>query len=206
MKKQELNYYNEFIKNIDICTQMATILKEYISNFNYGEANQTENYVHKLENDADINLHNILNYLIKDFLPPIDREDVVMLANKIDDLADSIDEIVINLDILNVVYLRHDINNFIDLICENCNNLKEIMQKFKTHKKYEEVKELIIHTNKLEETGDKLYQDAIRTLYQKEKNPVEILKWHTMYNSLENCIDLCESIANAVEEIIMKNA
>ena len=205
MKKEELNYYNEFVVNIDICSHMVHILKEYIASFNYGEAGQTESLVHKLENDADHNLHNILNYLIKDFLPPIDREDIVRLANKIDDLADSIDEVVINIDILNVVYLRNDIKDFIELISQNCINLKAIMEKFKNKKSYPEVRELIIKTNKLEEIGDKMFQNAIRNLYQKEKNPVEILKWHTIYNSLEACVDLCEEVANTVEEIMMKN-
>ena len=51
----------------------------------------------------------ILKYLIKDFLPPIEREDIIMLSNLIDDTIDCIDEVVINIDILTVVYLRNDI-------------------------------------------------------------------------------------------------
>ena len=206
MKKEELNYYDEFVKNADIAVEMTAILKRYITNFDYNESEEIEREVHKLENDADKNLHNILNYLIKDFLPPIEREDIVMLANKIDDVIDNIDEIVIDLDILDISNLRDDFNEFIDLICEICLNIKNMLDKFKNTKKIEEVQQLVVHTNNLEERGDRLFENAIRNLYKYEKNPIEISKWYKIYECLENCFDSCECVANCVEEIIMKNA
>jgi len=47
--------------------------------------------VHQIENEADKNLHEIINYLIKDFLPPIEREDIITLSHRIDDVIDCID-------------------------------------------------------------------------------------------------------------------
>ena len=90
MKKQELNYYDEFIKNIEIAYQISNILKEYIDKFKTEDSEEIEQKVHKLENDADYNLHNLKNYLVKDFLPPIEREDIILLVNKIDDVIDNL--------------------------------------------------------------------------------------------------------------------
>ena len=59
MKKQELNYYDEFIKNIEIAYQISNILKEYIDKFKTEDSEEIEQKVHKLENDADYNLHNL---------------------------------------------------------------------------------------------------------------------------------------------------
>lgn len=206
MKRQELNYYDEFIKNVEIALEMSMILRDYANDFDYNKSEEIEAKVHKFENDADQNLHTILNYLIKDFLPPIEREDIVMLVNKIDDVVDNIDEIVINLDILDVTNLREDFKEFADLIYKICLNQKEMLLKFKNLKKYEEIQEMVVNTNKLEELGDKLYGQAIRNLYHTEKNPIEISKWHTLYECLENCFDSCESVANCIEAIIMKNS
>ena len=205
MRKKELNYYDEFIKNVEIAFEISSILDKYAEEFDYNMAKQIEESVHKLENDADLNLHNILNYLIKDFLPPIEREDIILLVNKIDDVVDSIDEIVINLNILDVNALREDFKEFTSLINKTCDIMKEMMVKFKNIKNYEEIKEKIVYINKLEESGDKLYEKAIKNLYKNEKDPIEISKWHTIYNSLENSFDTCEYVANCVEEIIMKN-
>ena len=205
MKKKELNYYNEFIKNVDICCEISNILKKHIENFQNEDARETEKIVHKLENDADLNMHNIKNYLIKDFLPPIEREDIILLVNKIDDAVDNLDEIIIDLNIFSIRELRDDFKDFAELICQISVKLKEVMNNFRDIKKYEQTKNLIIEINHLEEQGDKLYENAIKNLYITEQNPVEILKWHNIYGTLEDSIDSFENVADCVEEIIMKN-
>lgn len=205
MKKIELNYYDEFIKNADYALEISMILKDYIEHFDYNKSEQTENNVHQLENDADKNLHKILNYLITDFIPPIEREDIVALSHRIDDVIDSIDEVVINLDILNVIYLRNDFKAFADLIYQGCFDLKQMMLNFKNLKEYDETRKMVVSINKLEESGDKLYQQAIKNLYTSETNVIEIQKWHTIYNCVETCFDALENVANCVEEIILKN-
>lgn len=205
MKKKELNYFDEFIKNVDICCEISNIIKQHLNNFKNEDAKEIENIVHKLENDADLNLHNIKNYLIKDFLPPIEREDIVLLVNKIDDVVDNLDEIIIDLNIFNVNYLRDDFKEFVELICQMSIKLRDIMNSFKERKKYEQIINMIIEINGLEEQGDKLYENSIKNLYNTEQNPVEILKWHNIYTTLEEAIDSFESVADYIEEIIMKN-
>ena len=205
MKSKQLNYFDEFIKNADIALEISKVLKEYVDNFDANKSEETEMQVHQLENEADKNLHEILNYLIKDFLPPIEREDIIMLSNLIDDTIDCIDEVVINLDILNVTSLREDFKDFAELIYQCYVELKEMMQKLKRLKEYEETQKIVVNINRLEELGDKLYQQAIRNLYQYEKNSIEVSAWTIIYGSLENCFDACESVASSVEEILLKN-
>ena len=205
MREKDFNYYDEFIKNTEFALKISIILKEYVNCFNCEEVKTIENEVHKVENEADKNLHAITNYLIKDFLPPIEREDIIMLAHRIDDVIDCIDEVVINLDILNVKFLREDFKEFSDLIYQCCIELKQMMMELKNMKEYEKAKSVAININRLEEAGDKLYQQAIKNLYQFEKNPIEVSSWTIIYSSLENCFDACESVASCVEEILLKN-
>lgn len=205
-KKEELNYFDNFVKNANYALESAKILKEYIDNFDANKSIEKENMVHNLENEADKNQHLVLNYLIKDFLPPIDREDIIMLCHKIDDISDNIDEVVINIDILNVKKLRDDVKTFAELLLNACEKTTEMLNKFKNMKKFAEIKEIIIEINKLEEDGDKLYQDAIRNLYNNPKDSIEVITWTTLYNCLENCFDSCENVADCVEEILMKNS
>lgn len=205
MKKTEFNYYDEFIKNADFALEISMILKDYANNFDANKAKEIENEVHQIENEADKNLHEIINYLVKDFLPPIEREDIITLSHRIDDVIDCIDEVVINLDILNVKSLRIDFIEFSNLINSCCIDLKKMILNFKNIKDYEKTRELIVNINKIEELGDELYQKAIRNLYQSEKNPIEVSAWTIIYGSLEDCFDACESVASCIEEIILKN-
>ena len=205
MKKKELNNYDEFLKSGNIAAKMSAILKEYIENFNFEKADELQAQIHQYENEADDNLHYILSYLIKDFLPPIDREDIVALANKIDDMIDSIDELVISMDILDIREVRQGFNEFIILIDEMCQKQMELLQNFKEKKKFESIHQSVIEINHLEENGDKLFEKSIKNLFQNEKNAIEVLKWNTIYNCAENCFDSLENVANSIDEIMMKN-
>lgn len=204
-KLPKFNYYDEFIKNASIALEMSEILKEFINNFENNTAKEIEKQVHKLENDADENLHSVLNFLVKDFLPPIDRQDIIHLSKEIDDVIDYIDEIVINFNILNVYRLRENIHEFIDLISKMCILQKDMICKFKSSKKYEEVNELIIKINILEDEGDRLYEHAIRNLF-KENDLLEIIKWEKIYTYLEDCFDAFERVADTVGEVVLKNS
>ena len=201
----KLNYYDEFIKNADIALEMSEILKDFIINYDINKASEIKEKIHKLENNADENLHYILSYLVKDFLPPIDREDIISLINEIDDTIDGIDEIIIKLDIFNIVELRKDIYEFIDVINRLCITQKEMLNKFKTSKKYEDVNQLVIKVNHIEEEGDKLYQEGIKKVFI-GKNAVEMVKWEKIYAALENCIDTFERVANTIGKVVMINS
>lgn len=205
-KREELNYFDTFIKNSKYALDASIILKDFIYNFDIEKSNEIEKEVHNIENEADRNQHIILNYLVKDFLPPIDREDIITLSHRIDDVVDNIDEFVINLNILNVKSLRKDTKDFINLLQKCTDNLSRMLESFKNIKKYDEIKEGVIAINYIEEEGDKLYQDAIKELYANETNPIEVIKWTTLYNCLEDCFDSCEGVADCVEEILMKNS
>ncbi len=205
LKEKNFNYYDEFIKNANIAIEIATILKTHSENFDINNSTEVEEKVHKLENDADKNLHETIDYLVKDFLPPIEREDIVLLVNKIDDIIDYLDEIAINFNILNIVVLRDNFLEFMELFNKVSALLKEMLENFKDKKKHEEVYKYLIEINNIEENGDRLYEKAIKNLFTTEKDPIEIIKWNTIYNTLENGIDSFESVANTIGEIILKN-
>ena len=79
------------------------------------------------------------------------------------------------------------------------------MNKLKISKKYEEIHELVVEINKQEGEGDKIYENAVRNLFANETNSIEIIKWHKIYQCAEQVCDSCESLANTIGEVIMKN-
>ena len=76
----------------------------------------------------------------------------------------------------------------------------------KKSRKFEIIKERTVEINQLEEKADKVFEKAIKNLYSKEKNAIEVLRWTEMFKCLEDTIDACEHIADCVEDIIMKNS
>lgn len=203
---EEMNYYNEFIKNAELVYEEAKVLRDYISHFNASQSEEIKEKVHDIENEADKSQHNILNYLVKDFVPPIDREDIIKLCHEIDNVADSIDEVVININIYKIRTLMDDVGKYIDLLNEMTECMVHLMQEFKGTKKRDQLSELIVKINNLEEDGDSLFQNSIKRLYDSPTDPIEVIKWTTIYNCFENCYDAMEHVSDVVDEVIMKNS
>lgn len=205
-KKENYNYFEEFIKMSNNIVESAQILNETLEEYNLKEAQDNSLRVHNLENNTDDIVHNIKNYLIKDFLPPIDREDINEIGNELDNIQDEIDEILINFDILNITLIRINTYEFGKLLLECCLIVKEAMNELKKFKKANTIKEKIIQLNKLEEDGDRLYEKSMKELYMTESNPIEIMKWTTIFNHFEDAVDACEHLANVLEDTLLQNA
>lgn len=204
--KEEYCYFTEFINNSGYILTSAEVLKETVQGYTKEKLQENITKVHKLENDADKALHKMRNYLIKDFLPPIDREDIVLIGHRLDDIEDCIDEILINFNILNIENMRDDVVEFTELLIECAKSVKAALEDFKNFKKADAVKEKVIEINELEEKADRLYECVMKKLYTEEKDPIEIIKWTTIYSCLENTTDACERIGDCIEDVIMKNS
>ncbi len=205
-KKEEYNYFDEFINSSNYIVESSEILRDTIQNFSRENLKESVIKVHILENKADKILHKMRNYLIKDFLPPIEREDIILIGHRIDDLEDCIDEILINFNILNIINIRNDVLEFAELLLISCKSVQNALEHFKNFKKLEIIKEKVIEINHLEEQGDKLFENAMSKLYSEKADTIEIIKWTTIYNCLENTIDACERIGDCIEDVVMKNS
>ncbi len=205
-KKEEFNYFKQFIKSAELAKLAIKELKEYISNFNEQITEDEKKKIHEIENQADNNLHELKTFLLKDFMPPIDREDIIAIAHKIDDLVDSIDEVVINIDILSITEITENMKQSIDMLEIIVDKTYHLVVKIENLKEIKEIKERVIEVNKLEEQADKQYEKSMLELYKNETNTIQVIKWSNMYEKLEECFDSCENIADCIEEVLLKNS
>ena len=205
-KKEEFNYFDEFAKSAKLATEAVAELNNYIMNFNKENSEEEMKKIHDIENKADKNLHELKNYLLRDFLPPIDREDILEIANKIDDFIDDIDEIVIDLNIYNISEITNEIKELIGLLENATKILYDLIIEFKNFKKIQEIKQKVVEVNKIEEQADKIYEKAIKQLYNEEANAIQIMKLSNIYEIIENCFDSCENIADSIDDVLLKNS
>ena len=205
-KQEKYNYFNEFISMADYIVESANILKEVMENFNTEKLNTNTQEVHILENEADKIVHKMRNYLIKDFLPPIDREDISEIVNKLDDIEDGIDEAIINLKILDINEIKQEAIELINILLECCIAVKDIFINLNNFKDTELIKKKTAQVNSWEEQGDKIYEKLMTSLYKHEKDSINLIKWTNMYNCIEATIDSCEEVGDCIEDVIMKNS
>lgn len=205
-KKDNYNYFDEFIKLTEYAEKTSIILNNLMNNFTTERLNESAEEIHKLEHASDMIVHKMREYLIKDFLPPIEREDIAIIINKLDDIEDGIDEIVIDFRILNIKSIKKDVLEITDILVKAVKSVKSVFEKLSDLKNPDLIKQKVISVNKLEEQGDRVYENIVSNLYNEEKNPIELMKWMNIYKCFEETIDSCEQISDCIQDVIMKNS
>lgn len=59
---------------------------------------------------------------------------------------------------------------------------------------------------KLEEEGDSIYHEWLGRLFNEEKDPITLIKWKEIYDTLEKTLDQAEDVANVLESIAIKHS
>ena len=204
--KKDNNYFEMLAELVDYSCKAATLLQSTLANFNLDEIEEKINEMHNIEHTADIKKHDMMNKLAKEFITPIERGDIVDMANYIDNVTDGIEEVLIRIYMYNIKDIKQEAIEFSNIIIKNCDQLNKIMKEFHYFKKSSEIHKLIIDINALEEEGDRLYFSTLRNLYISSKDPIELMTWTDTFKYFEKCCDACESVANLVESVIMKNS
>ncbi len=198
-------YFDDFIKMIDLSCRAAELLKASLDDFNPETLPARRAAMHEIEHAEDEVRHEMLRRLAREFVTPIDREDIIALANEMDDITDNIEDILIRMYMYNVKSVRPEAIRFADVIVGCTKALQQAMTEFPNFHKSTTLKKSIIAVNTMEESGDVIYVDAVRTLYESGSNPLEVSAWSELFDRLEDCCDICEHVANTMEVIVMKN-
>ena len=204
-KKSDSYYFQNFIECVECGCQAAKMLEDNLNHFDTGLLQDKLDELHRIEHDADKKKHEMMAVLVKAFITPIEREDIILLSQSIDEVTDKIEDVLIRIYINNVQKIRPEALAFIKVIIRCCQALKEVMEEFADFRKSKTLHGLIIEINALEEEGDLLFIDSMRRLHAEVTDPIEIIAWREIYAYLEKCCDACEHVADVVESVIMKN-
>ncbi len=110
-------------------------MHESLSNFHTKEIEAEMVKMHEIEHSADLYMHGILNRLMKEFITPIEREDIINIVQQIDDLTDTIEDVVMRMYMYNIQSIRAEVLEFTELIVRCCLALKTALQDFHHFKK-----------------------------------------------------------------------
>lgn len=203
-RKNENNYFTMFAEAVSYSCTAADMLKEDFTDFDPSRLAVRIEEMHHIEHTADIAKHELMEKLMKEFITPIDREDILELSNALDDVTDSLEDVLLQLYMFGIISLREDSLTFAAIINDCCHALKKLMLEFENFRKSKVIKDMIIEINHLEENGDRLYTEAMHRLYTNTPDTLEVLSWTTIYNCMEKCCDKCEDAADVVEAVILK--
>ena len=207
MKDKKFDYFKKFSEMAQKASQAADLLQTTLGAYDASTLREKTDAMKRIENSCDQIMHDIMNRLAIEFLPPIEREDIIEITDKLDTVVDSIEEILLGLYMYRVRELIPETLEFVDLIVQSTSTLEEVVLEFSNFKRSNDVKEKIIHINSLEGQGDTLYLNSTRALfdYTGEFDARKTIIWKEMLQVLENCLDSIEECANEFETDMLKN-
>jgi predicted phosphate transport protein (TIGR00153 family) len=205
-RSNSYNYFESFVNLSKYSLSSAEILNSILTEFDISTLPQKVKEMHEIEHNADNAKHDIMNHLVKEFLPPIEREDITSLSQEIDDVTDSVEDVLLFISMFNIKTIRPEILKFTELISTCCRSMHEALVEFQNFKHSKTLHGKIIEINRLEEEGDGLYIDMMRNLYASSSDPIELMTWTEILHRLEKCCDNCEDVADIIEQIVMKNS
>ena len=164
----------------------------------------TQEQVKTEETEGDPITRDLINLLNTQYVTPFDREDIYQLATVVDDVVDYLEEASDLLGLYGVeMPTRHAVEqcDVIVRACEQlalaCDNLKGLRG----------VQEALIELKSLEDEGDRILRDALAAIFRGDGiDPLIVIRWKDIYEALERALDACETAANVIANIVVKNA
>jgi uncharacterized protein Yka (UPF0111/DUF47 family) len=207
MAKIRFDYFDAFERLAGHACNSAAKLHEILRDYTSVGIDDDLAEMHVIENAADEENHQIFNHLASEFITPIEREDIISLAQSLDDINDYIEDVVQRLYMFNVQYVPRSAIEMAVLIEKSTDALNAAMKDFRNFKKSKTLDALLINVNDYEEEADRMYLEAVRDLFiNHTDDPMYVMTWNTIFTRMERCCDACETTAMTMGTIIMKNS
>lgn len=206
MAKKKFNYFTAFSDMIGYCVKAAEHLKNEFDNYDHSREEEVRKQFHAIENEADKKKQEIRDNLAREFVPPLEREDIAQLTGEIDDVVDTIEDVYLRAYMFALKEIPEEIKQFVSIIYDSCTALACIINELANFRKSEKIGMYIEKVNELERQGDKHYVQIMHRLHSECTDSVKLLQMTYCYERLEKCCDNCEDVADLISRIILKNS
>jgi uncharacterized protein len=164
----------------------------------------TQEQVKATETAGDAIVRDLITLLNTQYLTPFDREDIYLLATEIDDVVDYLEEASDLLGLYGVeLPTKHAVQQCgiivkaVEQLSTACANLKGMSG----------IQQTLVELKSLEDEGDRIFRDALAALFRDDRiDPLIVIRWKDIYEALERALDACETAANVIANIVVKNA
>lgn len=176
------------------------LLKDMMENFDdlHGKAKR----IKEVEHVGDGITHEIAMRLNQTFITPIDREDIHDLASALDDILDAVEAVADRFVIYKITRPTESAVRLADILYKASVAVGQGVDRIELS--HAEIKECCVQVNSLENEADRVSRDAISGLFEKETDPISVIKWKEVYETFEEGTDRCEDVANVIERIVLK--
>jgi uncharacterized protein len=156
-----------------------------------------------VEQEGDRITHDLSQRTNSTFVTPIDAEDIYNLAGKIDDIVDHIEEAADFMGLYGIEAPMDKAQEMADVLVKACEQLAVLLENMRG---YKDLDQYWIEIHRIENDGDRLFREALASLFRGGIDPMVVIRWRDIILRLERAIDATEEAATVVETIATKYA
>jgi uncharacterized protein len=200
---REEHFYDFLEKQAKVAHLGAKALAKFTDNGHTAE--QARSAVQKCEHEGDAIVHAMEEALAKTFVTPIDREDLQRLSSELDTVLDLTNGAIRACTMLGVETATEPMKKLVTILVECTHRIDDVMPKLRRHE-YSEIVTCTRELRKIEKEADTVYREAISSLFKDSTvDAKKLIREKTVLEDLENAIDQCDSIADILANLAIKN-
>jgi predicted phosphate transport protein (TIGR00153 family) len=199
---REVRFFDLFDQQSGHIIKAAALLHEMVHNFS--DARAKTHLIKEVEHEGDHVTHEIVKRLNTTFITPIDREDIHALATRLDDVLDYIEAAAERLVVYRIKEPTSACRAMAEVIVRTAASMDRAIKCLRTMDAG--FHEHAVEVNRLENSADNLLRESLAALFEEQSDPIEVIKWKEIYETMEIVTDRCEDVANVIEGIILKMA
>jgi uncharacterized protein len=184
--------------NLQLTAELVNELLE-----RWPDAGNLRSRISDCEQEGDRITHKIVERLHRSKMAPVDREDVYALTGALDDVVDDLEEVSEQLALYRVEAPMEQAQALAGIARDCGRALRRGLDAFQS---LDGVDEELTEVRRLEHEADRLFRDALASLFETSIDPIVVIRWKDVYEGLEDSIDRCRQAADMIQGIIVKHS
>ena len=183
----------------------AELLQELLKATNRDQRQSLVERIRDAEHDGDKAMKDMADALDQTFVTPFDREDLYTLTNKIESVSDIISATATHISVHQMDSIPDGSRELGELIVKCTQQSRDAARLLNDHGQADKVRAACRSLHYLEHEADIIFRMRLGDLFAREKDAIQLIKHKEFLEGLENTVDQCAMVGNAMEAILIKN-
>jgi uncharacterized protein len=199
---REEKFYHLFLKQVEVISEAARLLLDGLQSGSARMASSATE-IALLERRGDELIHEIFTRLNQTFITPLDPEDIHNISAALDNVLDGMEDTAHRLVSYRIDPIPQDMITMAELV-QSC--ARALTNALTALAKNGTIMEHCIEINRLENEADRIGRASVVELFDREKDPITLIKLKEVYDFFEQTIDSCEDVADVLQNVVVKNS
>ena len=170
----------------------------------YEQVEEKARAIKAIEHESDGITHEILNELRRTFIPPLDGDDIVALAEALDDVVDYIEDAAARMVLYRIEQPTETARELGHIIEQIAQELQRTLPLLRSKNDSDRILAAAVEINRLENLADDAARRGLNELFDHPVDVLHVVKWRELYEVLEGATDRGEDVADVLEGVVRK--